>query len=387
MAEKETWDLSREEIEERARKQNEAKEQKSQTRGGRSYGQGAKLIRIREYLSQNTNKEHTKNATEIKEYLEELGIPASLKTIYNDIATLKSYCDVPIEYSAKKRGYYIAQQEFDLHELRLLVDCVQTATFLTDKEADAITRKVKKLTNIHDRKSLNRKVYALDRPIKPKESIMRNADKIHEAIAQNRQISFRYYEYVPDRNDPIEYVLDSKTKDIHIVSPFALFWYRGEYYLYGITTKIIGVLNPTGRSKGIPISKSTFVVYRASRMLNVRITSTERQGKYLFRELKINSQTAGQFLAHLGPEYTVSICFHNSTAGLVMERFGSGIDFTEYDDTHFRIDVRIPCNADFYAWLTTLGSNAKILGPQEVIAAMKDYIQAVADVYEEEGKL
>ena len=70
-----------------------------------------------------------------------------------------------------------------------------------------------------------------------------------------------------------------------------------------------------------------------------------------------------------------------------MERFGSGIDFTEYDDTHFRIDVRIPCNADFYAWLTTLGSNAKILGPQEVIAAMKDYIQAVADVYEEEGKL
>ena len=118
MAEKETWDLSREEIEERARKQNEAKEQKSQTRGGRSYGQGAKLIRIREYLSQNTNKEHTKNATQIKEYLEELGIPASLKTIYNDIATLKSYCDVPIEYSAKKRGYLNlkVREVFTLHK-------------------------------------------------------------------------------------------------------------------------------------------------------------------------------------------------------------------------------------------------------------------------------
>ena len=387
MAEQETWGISREEIEERARKQNEAKEQKSKTRGGRSYGQGAKLIRIREYLQQNTNKEHTKNATEIKAYLEELGIPASLKTIYNDIAVLKSYCDVPIEYSAKERGYYITQQEFNLHELRLLVDCVQTATFLTDKEADSITRKVKKLTNVHDRSSLNRKVYALDRPVKPKESIMRNADTIHEAIAQNRQISFRYFEYVPDRNDPIEYILDSKTKDIHIVSPFALYWYKGEYYLYGITTKIIGVLNAVGRSKGIPIRKDTFVLYRVSRMLNVRMTSTERQGKSLFRELKISKQTAGQFLANLGPEYNVSIRFNNSTAGLVLERFGSGTPYTEDDETHFRIDVRIPCNADFYAWLTTLGSNAKILGPQEVIDTMKDYIQAVADVYAEEGKL
>ena len=387
MADKETWGLSREEIEERARKQNEAKEQKSKTRGGRSYGQGAKLIRIREYLQQNTNKEHTKNATEIKAYLEELGIPASLKTIYNDIAVLKSYCDVPIEYSAKERGYYITQQEFDMHELRLLVDCVQTATFLTDREADAITRKVKKLTNIHDRKSLDRKVYALDRPIKPKESIMRNADTIHKAIAENKQISFRYYEYVPDRNDPIEYVLDTKTKDIHIVSPFALFWYKGEYYLYGITTKVIAVLNATGRSKGIPISKSTFVVYRASRMLNVRITSTERQGKQLFRELKVSNQTAGQFLANLGPEYTVRLRLHNSTVGLIMEHFGSGLDFTEDDDTHYLIDVRTPCNADFYAWLTTLGSNAKILGPQEVIDTMKEFIQTVAHVYAEEGNL
>ena len=122
-------------------------------------------------------------------------------------------------------------------------------------------------------------------------------------------------------------------------------------------------------------------------MLNVRMTSTERQGKSLFRELKIDKYTAGHFLANLGPEYNVSIRFHNSTAGLVLERFGSGTPYTEDDETHFRIDVRIPCNADFYAWLTTLGSNAKILGPQEVIDNMKDYIQAVADVYAEEGKL
>lgn len=381
------WELSREEIDRRVRELNEANEQKEGTRGGRSYGQGVKLLYIRDYLYQNTNKEHTKNATEIKEYLEEQGIPASLKTIYSDISILRSYFDVPVEYSAKNRGYYITKQEFDLHELRLLVDCIQTATFLTDREADAITRKVKRLTNIYDRKSLDRKVYALDRPVKPKESIMRNADTIHEAMAQNRQISFRYYEYVPDRNDPIEYVLDSKTKDVHIVSPFALYWYKGEYYLYGITTKIIGTLNAIGRSKGIPIRKDTFVLYRVSRMINVRITSTERQGRSLFRELKINIQTAGHFLSNLGPEYNVSICFHNSTAGLVIEHFGSGTPFTKDDETHFRIDVRIPCNADFYAWLTTLGSNAKILGPQEVIDAMRDYVQAVADVYAEEGKL
>lgn len=99
---------------------------------GRSSGQGVKLLYIRDYLYTHATKEHPKNAKDISKYLASMGVSASVKTIYNDILRLQIDFGVPIEYNPSKWGYYITQPQFEPYELRLLVDCVQSAKFLTE---------------------------------------------------------------------------------------------------------------------------------------------------------------------------------------------------------------------------------------------------------------
>ena len=137
------WELSREEIEERIRKSNQEWKQKRPTRGGRSSGQGVKLLYIRDYLYAHATKEHPQNANRIQAYLAEHGVEASVKTIYNDILRRQEDFDVPIEYNKSKWGYYITEPEFKPYELRLMVDSIQSSKFITQKEASTITQKIK----------------------------------------------------------------------------------------------------------------------------------------------------------------------------------------------------------------------------------------------------
>ena len=133
MADQEKWDLSREEIDERLRNLKQKKNEP--TRGGRSSGQGVKLLYIRDYLYHHATKEHPQNANAIQSFLAKHGIEASVKTIYNDIVRLRDDFAVPVEYNASKWGYYITKPEFEPHELRLMVDSIQASKFITQKEA------------------------------------------------------------------------------------------------------------------------------------------------------------------------------------------------------------------------------------------------------------
>ena len=143
MADQEKWELSREEIEARLREQNQEHDAKGKTRGGRSSGQGVKLLYIRDYLYHHATREHPQNANAIQAFLASKGIEASTKTIYNDILRLQEDFGVPIEYNASKWGYYITEPEFKPYELRLMVDSIQSSKFITQEKAREITGKLK----------------------------------------------------------------------------------------------------------------------------------------------------------------------------------------------------------------------------------------------------
>ena len=130
---------------------------------GRSSGQGVKLLYIRDYLYTHATKEHPKNAKDISKYLASMGVSASVKTIYNDILRLQIDFGVPIEYNPSKWGYYITQPQFEPYELRLLVDCVQSAKFLTENMAVQLTKKIKQLADVYTKDSLNRQAYVSNR--------------------------------------------------------------------------------------------------------------------------------------------------------------------------------------------------------------------------------
>ena len=156
MSDDEKWGLSREEIDERLRKLNQDKKEKGPTRGGRSSGQGVKLLYIRDFLYANATKEHPQNANRIQDFLMTKDIEASTKTIYNDIVRLRDDFGVPIVYDAKRWGYYITQPQFEPYELRLMVDSIQSSKFITQTEARTISHKIVKLADVYTKESLNR---------------------------------------------------------------------------------------------------------------------------------------------------------------------------------------------------------------------------------------
>ena len=196
---------------------------------GRSTGQSVKLLIILDYLYSHTNADHYVNSKDIIAHLASHGINADRKTIFTDIDKIQYDYGVEIERHTRK-GYRIANPKFEPHELRLMIDSVQSARFITETEAASITSKIKDLADIYTKPSLERKAYVSERISNMKESVAPRTDIIHEAISLDAQISFKYVHYNPSlRGDNKRY---SRNGQPYKVSPFALYWNNGNYYLY-----------------------------------------------------------------------------------------------------------------------------------------------------------
>ena len=334
---------------------------------GRSSGQGVKLLYVRDYLRKYTNKDNAKNAEKICKYLASKGINAKPKTIYNDIFRLQVDFGEPIEYSAKQRGYYITKPLFEPYELRLIVDSIQSAKFITQSEARSITAKIKEFSDVYTKESLNRTAYVSDRVRSRNDAVVKDADKIHLAISQNMKIGFRYFHYTPNKQNPKKY---SKKGELHIVSPFALYWDNGNYYLYAYVSE-----------------KDGFRSFRVDRMEAITNPITEnREGVEQFRAEHLTHREAKVFQMYHGDKYNVKMRFINRFADAVIDQFGKDIIMIPDGENHFTVNALIETSPPFYAWISTFGRGVKILSPQPVVDEMKDFIQKVADMYKDEGE-
>ena len=362
MAEKE---LTQEEIREKIWEQNRAKGYAPSSKG-RSAGQGVKLLCIRDYLRQHTDKDHPKNSVQISDYLATLGIKADRKTIYNDILRLQMDFNEPIEYSYKGKGYYIAEPDFEPHELRLMVDSIQSSKFITQTEARTISRKIVKLANEYTKDSLNRVVFVADRVRSKNDSVVRDADRIHRAIAENRKIGFRYFHYTPNPNNPKQY---SKKGDFYIVSPYALLWDNGNYYLYAYT------------------DKGNFRTFRVDRMEAITQPQPEaRDGEKEFKASQITSREYKVFQMYHGEPMKVRVRFSNHLADAVIDQFGKELILVPEGEKHFVATLPVEISPPFFAWIATFGRGAKILSPAAAVDKMRDFIGRCADMYKDEGE-
>ena len=366
MADQEKWELSREEIERRLQKLKTDPKQREKTRGGRSSGQGVKLLYIRDYLYHHATREHPQNANAIQSFLAKHSIEASVKTIYNDIVRLRDDFAVPIEYNASKWGYYITEPEFEPHELRLMVDCIQASKFITQTEARTISQKIVKLADVYTKESLTRNAYVSDRVRSKNDSVVKDSGRIHRAIAENRKIGFTYFHYTPNKTNPKQF---SKKGDLYIVSPYALLWDNGNYYLYAYLSE-----------------KKAFRTFRIDRM--ERITNPlpdKRDGEKEFKASNITGQEFKVFQQYHGTQTRVQIRFINRLADAVIDQFGKDTMLIPIDEKHFTATLPVELSPPFFAWVATFGRAAKILWPQLAIDEMKKFIERVSDMYKEEG--
>ena len=333
---------------------------------GRSSGQGVKLLYIRDYLYHHATKEHPKNANAICDYLMTKGIDASPKTIYNDILRLQIDFGVPVEYNASKWGYYITEPEFEPHELRLMVDSIQASKFITQAKARTISQKIVKLADVYTRESLTRDAFVSGRVRSMNDSVVQDSDRIHRAIAENRKIGFRYYHYTPNKQNPKQY---SKKGDLYIVSPYALLWDGGNYYLYAYITE-----------------KDEFRTFRIDRMEAItNPLSDKRDGEKAFKAAALTNQEYKVFQQYHGEKTRVRIRFINRLADAVIDQFGKDTMLIPIDDKHFTATLPVELSPPFFAWVATFGRGAKILFPQLAIDEMRKFIERVSDMYKDEG--
>ncbi len=333
---------------------------------GRSSGQGVKLLYIRDYLYAHATKAEPKNAKHIKDFLMGKGIEASEKTIYNDILMLQIHFNVPVEYNASKWGYYITEPEWEPYELRLLVDSIQSSKFITQTEANTISQKIVKLADVYTKPTLTgRKAYVSERVRSMNDSVVRDADRIHEAITQNRKIGFRYFHYTPSKDNPKKY---SKSGNLYIVSPYALLWDNGNYYLYAYDGKM-------------------FRTFRIDRMERITKPLTEeRDGEREFKADQITSREYKVFQMYHGEKVRVRVRFSNHLADAVIDQFGKEVMLIPIDERHFTVNLPVELSPPFFAWLATFGRGAKILSPDTAITEMRKFIEKVADMYKNDGE-
>ena len=322
---------------------------------GRSTGQSVKLLIILDYLYSHTNADHYVNSKDIIAHLASHGINADRKTIFTDIDKIQYDYGVEIERHNRK-GYRIANPKFEPHELRLIIDSVQSARFITETEAASITNKIKDLADIYTKPSLERKAYVNERISNMKESVVSRTDIIHEAISLDAQISFKYVHYNPSlRGDNKRY---SRNGQPYKVSPFALYWNNGNYYLYAYL-----------------VEKEQFRFFRIDRMESIKLESAKREGHEAFSDETLRKQRKAKvFDMFRGEAVNVTLRGNKEIADAIVDAFGQKPMIMPLDEDHFTVNVFVEVSPTFFAWVSTFGRQLTITNPPEVKAQMVEFL-------------
>ena len=315
----------------------------------KSAGQKLKLLYIIKLLTENTDENHPASTADIIAYLGANGIRSERKSIYDDIEKLCDFgYDIVQVHSRLGGGYYMASREFELAELKLLVDAVQSSRFITSRKSRSLIKKLELLAGKQDAGKLQRQVYVAGRIKTENESIYYNIDNIHRAIQENRQISFQYLDW--NLNKELVPRVGGKRK----VSPWALIWREENYYLAAYDS-VDGIMKH----------------YRVDKMGHVDVLKDEREGLEQFEKVDPAVYTNLTFGMFSGDEETVTLQFPNRLIGVVLDRFGREADVRPMTDRVFRIRVRVAVSGQFFGWLAGIGREAVIVSP----AAVKERYQ------------
>ena len=312
-------------------------------------------------LLEKTDETHSITMREILESLEAYGVSAERKSIYSDIENLRSYgLDIIGEKEDKAYSYRVVSRQFELAELKLLVDSIQAARFITAKKSNELIKKLEGLASKYEASQLQRQVYTAERIKTSNESIFYNVDNIHQAIASNVQISFQYFNWDVNKKQVLR-----KDGALYQVSPWALSWDDEHYYLIAFDS-----------------AEDKIKHFRVDKMLRIELLADRREGKLSFQRFDMGAYAKKMFGMFSGEEETVKILCRNELAGVMIDRFGKDVMLVKVDAEHFCVNVKVAVSRQFLAWVIALGDGAKIIGPESVVLEVKKEIERLAMQYD-----
>lgn len=321
-----------------------------------------KILYILDYLQKNTNEDNPVSTKTLIKYLESNGISADRKTINDDIRQLNQYFSDEFEYRrGKDGGYYCAYRDFDLSEIKMLVDSVQSSKFITENQSLELIKKLEGLTNKYDAGRLHRQVVVQNRVKSNQEIVFNVIGHISEAINNDMTVRFRYMEYNMKKE-----LIEKHDGKIYEISPVCLIWENENYYMIGYDYEKDNIKN-----------------FRVDKMQKVYQTDNRRLGHEKYDGIDISSYNKKVFNMFYGEETHITIRFSNNLIGVVIDKFGKDtIIIPENNDT-FTVTVNVAVSKQFYAWLFGFPGECEVISPDFVREEMKNYAELTLKKYSE----
>lgn len=323
--------------------------------------QKLKLSYLCKIMQEKTDDEHRLTLAQIIKELEKYDITAERKSLYDDFKVMDEQLGIEIikEQEGRETYYHVGAREFQLAEVKLMIDSIQAAKFISKSKSDELIKKMNTFVSEHQAKQLKRQVYVNDRIKSMNESIYYSVDSIHSAIMNNKQIEFLYCSWTLDKK--LEPRKDGKK---YQVSPWALAWADENYYLVAYDAEAKKVKH-----------------YRVDKMLKLNIVNTNREGAAHFKNFDMTTYALENFSMFGGEIKKVHIEFPNEKVGIFIDRFGKDISIRKAGEGRSMIAVNVAVSSKFFGWIFGLGSDVKLIKPNDVIEQMRQEAQEFLDNY------
>ena len=325
--------------------------------------QKLKLLYLKRILLEKTDELHGLTLAQIISELEHYGIEAGRKGLYSDIEELRNYgLDIIDVHRDRTVYYHIGQRDFELTELKILVDVVQSSRFITLKKSEQLISKIEKLTSRYEAKSLQGQVSVYGRIKSMNESIYYSVDQIHQAIERNVKIYFRYMKWNVDKK-----MVDRHEKKIYKISPWKLVWDQEWYYMIGYDDEVDEPRH-----------------FRVDKMKNIELTNIGRKGHAFFQSINQTQYKQQLFGMFGGERMTVKLLCDNQLVGVIIDRFGKDVIIHKVDEKQFEVTVDVIVSDQFLGWISSLGEGVKVIAPQKVVDRLVVFAKRLLDEYQNE---
>ncbi len=349
---------------------------------------------ILQYLLRNTDINHVESAQEIIGYLEECGIEAERRSVYQDIKEinrialmLERECSLDeiedeiddeeklVIYDEHRKGFYVQphKRNYELDDIRLLAECVYAAKFINEGQAKRLVDEVSKMGSYFEAEAIQHDAFLTDRVKTINKSVLNNISTINSAMSKAidgqphipEKITFKYLKYsISDLSQQVE----RKPGAIYKVNPFGLMINDGNYYLLAVDDK-------SGERR----------TYRVDRMKNVSLTGEEREGDEEFRKIDIRTYAQRTFSMYEGKQEHVTMQFITTLLDTVVERFGTSreVQYFAKGEKYFTVTADVKITDQFFGWMLGFGRKAFIVSPKHVVNEFTDYLDKVRSMYKE----
>lgn len=318
--------------------------------------QKIKLLKLVELLQRETDDQHPLTTTAICARLEEMGISCERRTLSKDIALLNAQgYEVLWRWVGKEKGYYILDRSFSIPELKILIDAVQAASFITEKKALELIDKIADLGGSHRADILKSNIICFNTRKHHNESIYYNVDSLEEALLERKKVIFRYFDL--DSNCSRVYRRDGHH---YVVEPIALVFNEDNYYLTVYSARHDNTAN-----------------YRVDRMDSVEIIDESISEKALKLRSSVSKYTEQALKMYGGPLEKIVLEFDKKLIGAIFDRFGESTNMIDAGMNKCIATLQVQVSPTFWGWLFQFGDQMRILSPDSAISEYRRLSESV----------